>query len=75
MQTRARGYRVFLTALGLLTVVVGGVEISGAIIQLRAWRGEPLANAAIVLLALAVFLAVGGVVLVVRGIKYQGPGA
>jgi len=74
MQTQIRNYRILLTALGLQTVMASCMPIYGSInlLRLRAWQDDPLSGAAIVALLLGIFLAVGGVILVLRAIKYQG---
>jgi len=76
MKTKTIAFRrALLIALGLQTVVAGAMGISGAVSQLRAWQGDPLANASLVLLVLALFLTVGGGWLVARGARYQGHAA
>jgi hypothetical protein len=54
MQTRIRYVRVGLTVLGLWTLMVSFVVIFRAITQLRAWQGDALSDASMVVLLLGI---------------------
>ena len=75
MQTQIRTLRIILIYIGFQTIAASAMPIYGGITQLRAWRGDPLSAASIVVLMLGLLMAIGGVVLVRRGIKYQGRAA
>ncbi len=72
MQTKSPTLlRIVLIAIGLQTVAAGIMGIYGGITQLRAWQGDPLSGASAVALLLGLLLGIGGVWLVLRGIKYR----
>jgi hypothetical protein len=75
MQKHIRYTRLFLITLGVLTVLVSFVVICRATTLLRAWQGDALYSASVVVFLLGVLLAIGGGCLVLHARKYGSSSA
>lgn len=69
MEKRINYVRPFLVALSALTVTESGVVVFRSASLLRAWHGDALFDASMVVLLLGVMLGIGGACLAFRGIK------
>jgi len=70
VKKQLKAIRIAIVAVGLLTLLLSVMAISSAIALLRTRAGDGLSDASIVVLLLGLLLAIGGVTVVLRGIKH-----